>query len=83
MNLKTFLRRLDETIKKDPLQNEGAKRFFFEVLKHTHSFKNPTTADFITQYGKLVSLLPSSMQKQTRKMLLKALREEGKHDSTD
>lgn len=78
MNLKTLLHRLDREIEKDPLQNEGERKFFFEVLRHVHTFKNPTTTDFITQYGKLVSLLPAEMQKKTRDMLLKTLKGEVK-----
>lgn len=78
MNLKTLLHRLDREIEKDPLQNEGAKMFFLEVLRHVYTFKNPTVTDFITQYGKLVSLLPAEMQKKTREMILNALKLEVK-----
>lgn len=78
MGLKMFLRRLDREIEKDPLQNEGERKFFFEVLRHVYTFKNPTVTDFITQYGKLVSLLPAEMQKKTREMILNALKLEVK-----
>lgn len=77
-NLKILLRHLDREIEKDPLQNEGERKFFFEVLRHVYTFKNPTVTDFITQYGKLVSLLPAEMQKKTRDMLLKTLKGEVK-----
>lgn len=78
MGLKMFLRKLDREIEKDPLQNEGERKFFFEVLRHVYTFKNPTVTDFITQYGKLVSLLPAEMQKKTREMILNALKLEVK-----
>ncbi|WP_158241077.1 hypothetical protein [Thermotoga sp. SG1] len=51
------------------------KLFFLEVLRHTHSHVNPTTADFIMNFNKLADLLNLEMKHEAQRLILKAFEE--------
>jgi|GEM_PF-5290195 len=79
MELDRFLENLDQTIEKAPAQyRTGLKKFFGEVLLHTHNSKSkansqPTVGDFKQHFFKLVPLLHGKLHSLAIRAYLEAL----------
>ena len=79
MNLELFLESLDQAIEKAPQEyRTGLKKFFLEVLTHTHNSKSkansqPTVSDFKQHFFKLVPLLHGKLHSLAIRAYLEAL----------
>ena len=80
MLLDRFLENLDQAIEKAPAKYKlGLKKFFLEVLTHTHNSKSkadsqPMFVDFRKQYLKLIQLLDGQLRDLAEKVYLEAFR---------
>jgi len=79
MELDRFLENLDQAIEKAPAKYKlGLKKFFLEVLTHTHNSKSkadsqPTLNDFKRNFFKLIPLLHGRLHSLAIRTYLEAL----------